>query len=260
VNAPITSISTDSGNDLPVPTSDDTGNVGELLTENTQAAEQDVTFGQKVLKAYVWSSKQVRVSYQLLQDSAIDMNAFLGRKLGERIGRAQAPYWISGTGVSQPEGILTGISTTTAGAAAALDYDDFVNIEHAVDPAYRNSPSTGYVLSDDALKKTRLVKDLQDRPLWMPMAMAGFEGGFPATINGFPYWVDVNLPAATTGLTPLVFGDLSYYWARDVVGVQLLRLTERYADFLQVGFLAFARADGRKVDAGNDPFRALIMA
>lgn len=259
-NAPVTVISTAGGGDLPIPADDDTGNVGELLSENSQAATQDVVFSQKILKAYVWSSKIVRVSFQLLQDSAFNMDAFLGKKLGERIGRSQAQFWIDGTGTNQPEGILTGVATTNAANATTLVYDDFINLEHAVDVAYRTAPGTGYLISDSALKATRLIKDGDLRPLWMPMAAAGFEGGFPATINGFGYTVDVNLPIVEALSTPIVFGDLSNYWIRDVVDIQMLRLTERYADFLQVGFLAFSRADGRKVDAGNDPFRAMKMA
>lgn len=255
-NAPITQFTTASGNDLPVPTNDDTGNVGELLGENTQVTEQDLTFGQKVLKAYTWSSKLIRVSIQLLQDTAVDMDAFIAKKAGQRIGRAQAQYWVDGTGVDQPEGILTGIATEAAGAAATLAYDDFVNLEHAVDPAYRFAPDAHYVLSDDALKQTRLIKDLEDRPLWVP----AMSGPFPATINGYAYSVDVNMPAVSTGETPIVFGALSHYWVRDVLAIQALRLTERYADFLQVGFIFFSRSDGRNVDAGDAPYKALEMA
>ena len=80
------------------------------------------------------------------------------------------------------------------------------------------------------------------------------------SINGFRYTVDNNMPAATTGLKPVVFGDLSFYWIRDVLGIQMLRLDERFADSLQVAFLAHSRSDGRQVDAGDDPFKALLMA
>ena len=143
----VTKVDTARGNDLPIPTSDDTGNVGELLAENTQAAEQDVAFGSKVLKAHVWSSKLVKVSFQLLQDEAVDLESFLANALGKRIGRAQAPYLITGTGSSQPEGIVTGTTvghTTASTQTTSFIYDDFVEVENAVDPAYLNS-STGYV-------------------------------------------------------------------------------------------------------------------
>ncbi len=258
--APITQLTTATGNDLPIPTNDDTGNIGVLIGENVVNPEQDTSFGQKVFKAYTWSSQIIRVSVQLLQDSAFNMDAFIAGIAGTRIGRGQAAYWVNGTGVDQPEGILTGTATETAGAAATLAYDDFVNLEHSVDPAYRADPSASYVLSDDALKQARLIKDLEDRPLWTPAIGTPLADRWGATINGYSYVVDVNFPDVSTGETPVLFGALAHYWIRDVLGIQALRLTERYADYLQVGFLFFSRSDGRKVNAGDDPFKALEMA
>jgi HK97 family phage major capsid protein len=78
---------TESGNPLPWPTVDDRSNVGELLAINTAAAAQDLTFGQITLGAYKYSSKIVLVPIELLQDGYFDLNTFLARKLGERLGR-----------------------------------------------------------------------------------------------------------------------------------------------------------------------------
>jgi HK97 family phage major capsid protein len=72
-------IFTNTGANLPWPTNDDTGNVGALLAENTQVSEQDVTLGQASLDAYMYTSKLVRVSYQLLQDRP-DFDTWLARR------------------------------------------------------------------------------------------------------------------------------------------------------------------------------------
>jgi HK97 family phage major capsid protein len=133
-------ITTSTGNPLPWPTNDDTGNVGALLAENTQIGEQDATLGENELGAYTFTSKLVRVSWQLLDDSAFDLPTFLARKLGERIGRAQAPYLVSGTGTSQPTGLVTNATAGVTGAVsatAAITYDNLIDLEHSVDPAYR---------------------------------------------------------------------------------------------------------------------------
>jgi HK97 family phage major capsid protein len=53
-----------------------------------------------------------------------------------------------------------------------------------------------------------------------------------------------------------VFGDLSKYKIREVRDIQVLRLVERYADYHQVGFLAFARYDGDLLNAGTAPVKA----
>lgn len=240
-------ISTDTGAELVWPTNNDTANKGAILAENTQAGEQDLTFGQAKLGAYMFTSKIVRASIQLLQDSAFDLEAWLPVKLGERIGRAGADYFATGTGTSQPQGLVTGLTLDVeTGTAAKVGYDDLVDLEHKIDPAYRNAGRCRYVLHDSALREIRKIKDSQNRPLWVP-AMAG---GIPSTINGQPYTVDNSLAEFAAGAKSVVFGDIqAAYVVRVVSGAQTLRLTERYADYLQVGFLGFQRLDGLVQDA-----------
>jgi HK97 family phage major capsid protein len=94
-------ITTASGANLPWPTNDDTANVGAILAENTAMSEQDVTLGTASIDAYMYTSKLVRASYQLMQDRD-DFPRWLARKLGERIGRIWNQHFTTGTGSSQP--------------------------------------------------------------------------------------------------------------------------------------------------------------
>lgn len=242
----VTVITTSTGNRLPWPTNDDTGNVGAILTENTQVTEQDVTFGENELNAYTYTSKMVRVALQLMQDDAFGLDTWLPRKLGERIGRAIAAHIATGTGTGQPTGIVPGGTVGVTGAVsatAAITYDNLVDLEHSVNSAYR--PRARYAMSDQMLKLVRKLKDSQDRPLWVPIPAPGF----PATINGFPYTIDDGIADPAPDAKSLVFGDLAAgYIGRQVLGVQLMQLRERYADFLQVGFLAFSRWDSTPDD------------
>lgn len=233
-------IPSNNGSPLSWPTNDDTTNKGAILTENTAAAEQDFLFGSANLGAFMFTSKLVRVSRQLLQDSAFNLEVWLPRKLGERIGRAAADYFVSGTGTGQPKGILTGLTKVVETATTAkISYDDLVDLEHSIDSAYRKA--AGYVLADTALRDIRKIKDNQGRPLWVP-AMAG---GVPSTLNGQPYTIDNSFPVTAAGSKSIVYGDIKEAYAiRIVNGAQTLRLAERYAEFLQVGFLGFQRLDG----------------
>lgn len=238
---------TSTGRDLVWPTNNDTANKGAILAENTQVAEQDVVFGQTKLAGFMYTSKMVRVSFQLLQDSAFNLNAWLARKLGERIGRAVAEHVAVGTGTGQPQGLVTGLTAgLTSGTIGKVDYDDLVDLEHSIDPAYR-TVNARYVLADSALREIRKIKDTQNRPLWVP----AIAGGVPSTINGQPYTVDNSLAAFANGSKSIIYGDIrAAYVVRQVAGAQTLRLTERYADFLQVGFLGFQRLDGKVQDTG----------
>lgn len=237
-------ITTSNGDPIVWPTNDDTGNVGAILAENTAVTEQDFTFGQNTLGAYMYTSKLVRLSLQLLQDSAFDLESWVAGKFGERIGRATAAHFAVGTGTAQPQGLVTGLTLgVTSAAAGAIGYDDLVDLEHAIDPAYRANAQ--YVLNDSVIKTLRKAKDSTGRPLWVPALTAGA----PSTINGRPYTVDNSLAAQAAGSKSVVYGDIrAAYIVRAVTGAQTLRLTERFAEYLQVGFLGFQRIDGRVQD------------
>ena len=249
-------ITTSTGNPLQWPTNDDTGNVGAILAENTQISELDVTIGTRAVGAYTYTSKLVRVSLQLLQDSAFDVDTWLPRKLGERIGRAVADDLVNGSGVGEPTGLLpssTAATITTITSAnfrantSGAGYNAIIELEHAVDPAYRQAGNCRFVFNDDTLKILRTFKDGDLRPLWLPVPVPGF----PATINGQPYTIDQAMPNQLTTSKFILFGDFrAGYLVRQVLDTQMVRLGERYADYLQVGFFGFMRLDAVPDDAG----------
>ncbi len=244
-------ITTETGNPLPWPTNDDTANKGALLAENTQVTEQDLTIGTDQLDAYMYTSKLVRASLQFLQDAtAIDAEDFLERKLAERIERILNEHFTTGTGTAQPEGIQTGATvgkTGLAGQVATYIYDDLVDLIHSVDPAYRNSGGTSlaFMMHDTALANGRKLKDTTNRPLWEPSLQADR----PDTLLGYRVVVNNDMPVPAASAKSILFGDFrAGYVIRDVREFALLRLEERYADFLQVGFLGFSRHDGEVQD------------
>jgi len=246
---------TSDGRDMPIPTSNDTANSGELLSENTQATEQDIAFGSKNLVAYMFSSKIIRVSLQFLQDSGIDVEAFLQAKLAERIGRSTANYFTTGSGTGQPEGSITGAAVGhTAASSSAITYDEILDLVHSVDPAYRMNAE--FQFSDTILKALKQLKDAENRPIWLP----GTQLREPDTVNGFPYTVNQNMAGFGVDNKVVSFGDFSHYKIRDVRGGMVLRLTERYADYAQVGFIGFFRHGGILADAGTNPIKVLQLA
>lgn len=251
---------TETGATLPWPTDNDTSNVGELLGINTGAASQDVTFGQVNFGAYKYSSKQVLVPIELLQDSYFNLNQFLASKLGQRIGRIINQHFTTGTGSGQPNGAVTGATSGKVGATGetlTVIYDDLVDLVHAVDPGYRLNPTARFMLADSSLKVIKKLKDGQNRPLWIAGAGTILDPGKkdPDTIIGYPYTINQDMPAMAANAKSILFGDFDKYKIRRVMEMTLLRLTERYAEVGQVGFLMFARFDGQLIDAGTHPIQ-----
>jgi HK97 family phage major capsid protein len=247
---------TPTGNDIPWPTVDDTANSGELLAENTEAGSQDVTFGQVTLKAFKFSSKLVKVSKELLQDSYFPIGDILRDLFVDRLGRITNTYFTTGSGTGQPQGVVTGATsgwTATSGQTGTIIYDDLVNLEHSVDPLYR--PNAKFMFNDSTLKALKKLKDSGGRPLWQGYAMSGFGTDVAQpSILGYPYQINQSMASIGTSGSPvagnksILFGDFNRYIVRDVLAMELIRLDERYAEFGQVAFLMFMRADGRTLN------------
>jgi len=246
-------ITTESGATLPVPTENDTGNKGAILGENTQApSDTDPAFGVVNIEAYMYTSKIVLVSLQLLQDSAFDVDSYLSRKLGIRISRAQNEHFTTGTGTAQPRGVVTAAAegkVGLAGQTTSVTYNDLVDLQHSIDPAYRINAE--WMFNDSTLKALKKLIDGNSKPLWT----AGLAVREPDTILGKPYVINQDMADMAISAKSILFGDFSNYMIRDVKSIQLMRLTERYADSLQVGFLAFQRGDGDLINAGTNPIK-----
>ena len=240
---------------MPWPSVNDTTVKGRLLAENTGVTTTDVAFGSTTMHAFKFSSDLVLVSAELMQDSAFDLAMILGSLLGERLGRILADYYTTGTGSSQPQGIVTGATLgVTAASATAIAADEIYKLKHSVDPAYRNG--AGWMMHDQVLLYVKLLKDGQGRYLWQ----SSLAGGAPDTIDGQPLTINQSMASsvATTNKT-MLYGDFSKFKIREVGEIRLRRLVERYADVDQEGFVAFFRADSRLIDGGTHPIKYLVQ-
>jgi HK97 family phage major capsid protein len=205
-----------------------------------------------MMNAHTYTSKLVLVANQLLQDSAFNLESFLAQKLGTRIARITNLHFTTGDGASKPTGVITAATmgqTGTTGETTSIIFDDLIELEHSVDPAYRSNAR--FMMNDQTLKIIKKLKDSQNRPLWLP----GYAMKEPDTINGYGYEINQQMAIPAANAKSIAFGDFKNYFIRRVAGVQVLRLVERYADFNQTGFLAFQRYDGQLVDAGTHPIK-----
>lgn len=238
-------LNTSTGARLPWPTVDDTSNTGRIKAENADVDDDgtdDVVFGEKELDAYVYDTGMVKVPIELLQDSAFDIESLMVELFGERLGRLANTTLTTGTGSSQPNGIVTASALgKTAASGTAITADELIDLLHAVDPAYRMSPRCRWQFNDSTMAAIRKLKDGQGNYLWQ---MGDIRTGEPATLLDHPY--SINQAMANIGLSakPVIFGDHSKYIVRKVMGFQVLTLRERYAEAFQVGMVGFKRFDG----------------
>ncbi|EPQ1146873.1 phage major capsid protein [Citrobacter amalonaticus] len=236
-------LNTSNGQDITWSTSDGTAEEGELLGENTEASEEDVSFGTAILGAKKLSSKIIRVSNELLQDSGVDIEAYLAARIGQRIGRGEAKYLVQGTGAGtpvQPKGLVASVTgTVNTAAAATFTWQEMNKLKHAIDPAYRGGPKYRWAFNDSTLQVIEEMVDGKNRPLWLP----DVAGGTPATILNIPYVIDQAIDGIAAGKKFAFLGDFDRFIIRRITYMTLKRLVERYAEYDQTAFLAFHRFD-----------------
>jgi len=246
-----TIIQTDMGNSLSFPTSDGTSETGELIAQNTTATAADPTFGTAALDVYKFSSKIIAVPFELLQDSNIDIEAFINRRFADRLGRVTNTYFTTGTGTSQPRGVVTGATlgkTGTTGQTTSVIFDDLVDLVHAVDPEYRKGDCC-FMMNDASLKVIRKIKDSQNRPIFLP-GYEGLGGAMGDNLLGYRVCLNQDVATMAANAKSILFGDFSNYLIRDVMQPTLFRFEDSaYAKLGQVGFLMWHRAAGNLLDS-----------
>ena len=160
-----------------------------------------------------------------------------------------------GSGSSQPNGIVTAATAgPTSETTLLVSYDDLVELEHSVDPDYRQGAK--FMFNDAVLKQIKKLKDAQGHPLWV----SGVASKEPDTILGYQYVINQDMPAVASTQPLALFGALDNYLIRDVKELAVLRLNERFAEFFQTAFIGFARFDGNLIDAGTHPVKTLVSA
>ena len=238
-------VKTKTGNTIDWPTVDDTGTIGAILTEANAGVVGDMTFAQKQLGAFMYYSRIVKISVQLLEDSYFDLAAFLKDVFARRLGAAMNAGFTTGNGSTAPNGFVTAASVgSTTAANTTPTRAELVAHLHTVNPAYRNNAI--WMMNDTSLS---LIKKLafgsaDARPLWQN----SMRDGEPDRIEGYPYIINQDMASFGAGNKPIAFGDFSHYIIRMAGDTTFVRLDERYMDVLLVGFLSYQRSDGELID------------
>lgn len=172
------------------------------------------------------------ISQQLLDDAAIDLEAWLAGEVDTEFARQEGIAFLSGDGANKPHGLLTyvtgaanaarhpfgAIEAVNSGAAAAISGDSFLDLFGALPEEFlANAKLFTSRQSQTAMRK---LKDGQGNYLWQP----SFALGQPATIAGEAIVTIPGMPNVAADAIVALYGDMDEtYLVVDRVGIRVLR-------------------------------------
>ena len=247
---------------------------GEILdAQNTAVTLQDLAnIGIQNFLARTCSSKSILLAREMLQDSVFDIQGYAERQAVRRMGRIWNRAFTLGTndgagaggagsaGANRSHGVVAAASAgLTTASAASFTWPELTSLIYKINRAYREGNEMGeggfnaemggvlgYMISDGAEEKARIMTDGDNRPLWVPSTREGV----PNILNGYPYVVNGHMAGVATGTIPMLFGNFSYYGIRTVAMVEIFRFMDsRTMQNNTVEILAFSRRDGRPMGA-----------
>lgn len=217
--------------------------VATWTEENAAFTESNPSFGQKQIDAFKLTDL-IRVSTELLQDSAFNVEDYIIREFSYAFGVAEEQAFCVGTGTNQPTGIFTengGEVGFTTSSATVITIDDVISLIYSLKAPYRKNAV--FLMNDATVGLIRKLKDGNGAYLWQPSVQAGQ----PDKILGFDVYTTPFAPAIACGALPIAFGDFQNYWIGDRGGKTVQRLNELYATNGQVGYVATERVDGKVI-------------
>lgn len=213
------------------------------IDEGGQFPESDDSFGQTSIGAYKLAT-MIKVSDELLNDSVFNVEQYISKEFGRRIGAKEEEAFFIGDGKGKPIGLFNSTGGAETGVVAAttnITFDDVMDLFYSLRAPYRNKAS--WLLNDSTVKAIRKLKDGNGNYIWQPSV----KEGEPDRILNRPYRTSIYVPELAAGNRVLSFGDYSHYWIADRQGRSFKRLNELYATTGQVGFLASERVDGKLI-------------
>ena len=214
------------------------------VDEEGAIPEADDAFGQVSIGAYKLATI-IKVSEELINDSVFNLEQYIAKEFGRRIGVKEEEAFFIGDGTGKPTGIFNatggaGVGVTTA-SASAITIDEIMDLSYSLKSPYRKNAV--FVTNDATVKSIRKLKDGNGQYLWQPSVTAGQ----PDTILNRPLKTSAYVPGIAAAAKTIAFGDFSYYWVADRQGRAFQRLNELYAATGQVGFKATQRVDGKLI-------------
>jgi HK97 family phage major capsid protein len=233
------------GDSIDIPVLDAEGS-GQWIGENTAYPESDPVFDNVRLTPHKYA-RMVRTSYELLEDSAINVADLLSSIFARDFSSAEDFAFIDGSGVDRPFGLNRATLTSVAPTAGENILSSLRRLVYALPKKYRNGAK--FFMPGALVEQLALAVDANGRPLWQEST----QEGEPARVLGYQIMETDAMPvydldgagAGTATGADIIFGNPQYYYICDKQGMRLMRSDDRYFELGQVAFRSDMRVDGK---------------
>lgn len=186
------------------------------------------------------------------EDSLV--GSWIMQELAKEFSRKEGVAFLSGTGATQPKGILTYTTAATtddvraygtiqhllSGAAGGITADALIDLLHSLKGAYRQNAY--WVMNGLTLGAIRKLKDLEGRYLWEP----GLNGK-AETLLGKPILECDDMPDIAANALPVMVGD--FQSAYTILDRTMTVLRDPYTNKPFVNFYGRKRVSGALIDS-----------
>jgi HK97 family phage major capsid protein len=212
-----------------------------IVGEGTAISESDPSFNSFItLGAYKYSFL-VQLSRELIEDSGVDILAFLATQTGNALGYKVNADLTTGSGTGAPKGVVTAAGSGVTGTASGPTFtaDNLIDLAYSLDGAARRLPGVGWMMNTASLGVVRKLKDNSGRYIFEPSLADGND-----RVLSYPVYENPAMASNASATKSVLFGHLPSYYVRMAGGLRLDRSDDYAFNADLVTFRASMRVDG----------------
>jgi len=175
-----------------------------ITSAGSAISESNPTFD-SILLTPKKTSFIVQLANELIMDQGFDLESTISEQAANAIGFSVNALTTTGTGTTQPTGIVVAAGSGITGGTTTITADNLIDLAYSVDGAARRLPGVGYMANTSTLGVIRKLKDTAGYYIY------NVTTGAPDTILGFQVFENPGMASIATGAKPVIFGHLPSY-------------------------------------------------
>ena len=210
-------------------------------TEFTELTADSGKFASIDLGGYL-AGALVLVGKSVINSAAVNVTAFVVRKIAEKVAQFLEGELLKGSGSSAAQGAVKTANVVTTGTALTIDLDDLIALQSAVKQAHQKNAC--WTMAPATFTVIKQMKDDNGRPLIEP----DVSSEFPYRLLGKPVYLSDNMDAIGGNKLAVLYGDYSGLSVnfREDIGIEILR--EAYHTQHAIGIDCWFEFDSKVTD------------